>query len=237
MTRPRFAFLDASHGDENTRRNFRRELDADLVEFDVTDGHLPDHFDYDGVVITGSSSSVYWDEAWIQNLVSYVSEADERDIPLLGVCFGHQVVAEALGGTVEDMGDFELGYSHIDRTTDDGADDLLAGLDEQFTVFTSHGDVVADLPPGAELLAENEFGVHAFRRTHAFGVQFHPEYDTKTAEKIARSKDFLPDEQIQGVLDGITPENYDAACKAKRLFDNFVAYVTRVRANSVEPAA
>ncbi|KAB1197523.1 MULTISPECIES: type 1 glutamine amidotransferase [Haloferax] len=237
MSRPRLAFLDASHGDENTRRNFRRELDADLVEFDVTEGALPDHFDYDGIVVTGSSSSVYWDDEWIQSLVSYVAEADEREIPLLGVCFGHQVVAEALGGTVEDMGDFELGYSEIQRTTDDDTDDLLAGVGGTFTVFTSHGDVVSDLPPGAELLAENEYGVHAFRRTHAFGVQFHPEYDTTTAEAIARSKEFLPDEQIQHVLDGITPENYDAACEAKRLFDNFVAYVNRAHVQSVERAA
>ncbi|WP_416838366.1 type 1 glutamine amidotransferase [Haloferax sp. DFSO52] len=237
MNRPRLAFLDASHGDENTRRNFRRELDADLVEFDVTEGPLPDHFDYDGIVITGSSSSVYWDEAWIQKLVSYVAEADERDIPVLGVCFGHQVVAEALGGTVEDMGDFELGYSTVLRTADGDADDLLTGIDDQFTVFTSHGDAVVDLPPGADLLAENEYGVHAFRRSHAFGVQFHPEYDTTTAEAIARSKDFLPDEQIRSVLDGITPENYAAACDAKRLFDNFVAYVNSVHQQSLERAA
>ena len=237
MNRPRLAFLDASHGDENTRRNFRRELDADLVEFDVTEGALPDHFDYDGIVVTGSSSSVYWDDEWIRNLVSYVAEADDRQIPLLGVCFGHQVVAEALGGTVDDMGDFELGYSDVRRTASDEGDDLLAGIDERFTVFTSHGDAVVELPSGADLLAENEYGVHAFRRDHAFGVQFHPEYDTETAEKIARSKEFLPDEQIQSVLDGITPENYDAACEAKRLFDNFVAYVNDVRATPATRAA
>ncbi|AFK17951.2 type 1 glutamine amidotransferase [Haloferax mediterranei ATCC 33500] len=237
MNRPRFAFLDASHADENTPRNFRRELDADLVEFDATAGHLPDHFDYDGIVITGSSSSAYWDDEWIQNLVSWVAEADERGLPILGVCFGHQVVAAALGGTVEDMDDYELGYSDVERTTNDDADDLLAGISGQFTVFTSHGDYVSELPPGAELLAENGFGVHAFRRDHAFGVQFHPEYDTETAEAIAREKDFLPDEQIQSVLDDITPENYDAACEAKRLFDNFVAYVDRVRTETVESAA
>ncbi|MFC7204884.1 type 1 glutamine amidotransferase [Haloferax namakaokahaiae] len=234
MTRPRFAFLDASHSDANTPRNFRRELDADLSEFDVTEGNLPAHFDYDGVVVTGSSSSVYWDDEWIQDLVSWVADADERGLPILGVCFGHQVVAEALGGTVADMGDFELGYSHISRTDDD---ELLSGISEDFLVFTSHGDVVTDLPPGATLLAENEYGVHAFRRNHAFGVQFHPEYDMQTAEKIARSKDFLPDEQIQSVLDGITAENFDAACEAKRLFDNFVAYVESVRAEAVESAA
>ncbi|ELZ95082.1 GMP synthase [Haloferax mucosum ATCC BAA-1512] len=234
MNRPRLAFLDASHADENTSRNFRRELAADLVEFDVTDGHLPDHFEYDGVVITGSSSSVYWDDEWIRTLVSWVADADDRELPILGVCFGHQVLAAALGGTVEDMGEFELGYSEIDRTA---SDDLLAGISDRFTVFTSHGDVVTELPPGAERLAENEFGVHAFRRNHAFGVQFHPEYDTATAEAIAREKDFLPDERIQSVIDDITPENYDAACEAKRLFDNFVTYANRTRTGAAESTA
>ncbi|ELZ75999.1 type 1 glutamine amidotransferase [Haloferax larsenii] len=234
MNRPRLAFLDASHGDDNTSRNFRRELDADLVEFDVTDDHLPSHFDFDGVVVTGSSSSVYWDDEWITNLVSWVADADDRDLPILGVCFGHQVLAAALGGTVDDMDDFELGYSEISRTADD---DLFAGIADRFTVFTSHGDVVTELPPGADLLAENEYGVHAFRRDHALGVQFHPEYDVTTAEAIAREKDFLPDERIQAVIDDITPENYDAACEAKRLFDNFVAYVDRVQSETVESAA
>lgn len=234
MTRLRVALLDASHNDSSTKRNFRRELDADLVEFDATSGQLPSHFDYDAVVVTGSSSSVYWDEEWIANLVDYVADAAERDIPILGVCFGHQVLATALGGTVEDMGSFELGYNDIEQTADGP---LLSGIDERFTVFTSHGDVVTEIPPGAEALAENEYGNHGFRKGHSFGVQFHPEYDTATAEKIAKSKaEFLSEERIQSVLAGITPENYDAACEAKQLFDNFVQYATQVREESAAAA-
>jgi GMP synthase (glutamine-hydrolysing) len=234
MTRLRVALLDASHNDESTKRNFRRELDADLVEFDATSGQLPGHFDYDAVVVTGSRSSVYWDEEWIGNLVGYVADADERDIPLLGVCFGHQVVAAALGGSVEDMGAFELGYNEIERTEDDP---LLEGVGEQFTVFTSHGDAVTELPPGATAIATNEYGNHGFRKGHAFGVQFHPEYDTATAEKIAKSKEeFLGEERVESVLAGITPENYDAACETKRLFDNFVRYAEGVREASTAAA-
>lgn len=230
MSRLRVAFLDASHNDESTKRNFRRELDADLVEFDVSGGQLPAQFDYDAVVVTGSSSSVYWDEEWIENLVEYVAAAADRDIPVLGVCFGHQVLAEALGGTVEDMGSFELGYSEVEHT---GEDLLFDGVDEQFTVFTSHGDVVTDLPPGAEPIASNEYGNHGFRVGHSFGVQFHPEYDTATAEKIAKSKEAdVGEERVESVLDGITPENYDAACEVKQLFDNFVRYAEAVRDES-----
>jgi len=223
MSRPRLALLDASHGDESTRRNFRRELDATLAEFDVTAGATPATFDYDGVVVTGSRSSVYWDEAWIPDLLDWIAAADARDLPVLGVCFGHQALASALGGTVADMGEYELGY----RTVAHRGGPLFDGVPQEFTAFTTHSDAVTDLPPGAELLAENDYGVHAFRKDHAFGVQFHPEYDAETARRITREKD-LPDAHIRSVLDGITPAAVDAAQAPKRLFENFVDYASRV---------
>jgi GMP synthase (glutamine-hydrolysing) len=226
MDRPRLALLDASHGETHTRRNFRRELDAALAEFDVTDGELPATYEYDGVVITGSRASAYWDEPWIESLVEWTAAADERDLPILGVCFGHQVLAEALGGRVVDMGEYEIGYREVRRVADD---DLLRGVPESFTVFTTHSDRVSDLPPGATLLAENDYGVHAFRRDNAFGVQFHPEYDPETAERVTRGKDDqLSAARIQGVVDGITADSYAAACEAKRLFDNFLAHAESV---------
>jgi GMP synthase (glutamine-hydrolysing) len=227
MTRLRFALLNAAHDGANTRRNFRRELDADLVEFSASDGHLPDHTEFDGVVVTGSRSSVYWDEEWIPPLVDYVAEAAAAGLPVLGVCYGHQVVAEALGGRVAGMDEFEIGYNEVRHR---GDDELFAGIDESFTVFTTHGDTVAELPPNATLLAENEHGVHAFRDGHCWGVQFHPEYDVETAREVTEGKrDRLGDARVDAVLSEITPEAYDAACQAKPLFDNFVAYARRLR--------
>ena len=226
--RLRVALLDASHGDTHTRRNFRRELDAELVEFDVTEGDRPTGFEFDAVVITGSRASVYWDEAWIDPLVDYVADAHDRGVPILGVCYGHQVLAAALDGRVESMGEYELGYREVTRV---GDDELLAGVPETFTAFMSHSDAVTELPPGADLLAENDYGIHAFRRGRAWGVQFHPEYDRETATTLTEQKD-LAEERIQSVLDGITEENYDAACRAKRLFDNFTDYARQVRAEA-----
>jgi len=235
MSRLRFALLHAAHGDENTSRNFRRELDADLAEFEVTEGELPADHEFDGVVVTGSRASVYWDEAWIPPLVDWVAEAHEQEIPILGVCYGHQVLAEALGGRVAGMDGFEIGYNEIERRPEADDDALLDGLGNSFLAFTTHGDTVVDLPSAAELLAENEHGVHAFRAGNAWGVQFHPEYDIETAREVTEGKrDSLDDDRVAAILDDITPANYEAAYEAKRLFENFTQYAERVAAPGVD---
>jgi GMP synthase (glutamine-hydrolysing) len=233
MTRPRLALLNASHG-AYTARNFRRELDADLVEFDADEGDLPDGFGFDGFVVTGSRASVYWEDEWIAALVEWTREAIDRGLPCLGVCFGHQVVAEALGGRVEGMGEYEIGYREVRRV---GDSQLLEGIDDRFTVFTSHQDAVVELPPGAEPIAENEYGNHGFRVRESAGpgsgavftVQFHPEYDVATAEVVAGQKD-LPTEKERRVFEGINEDNYEASCGAKTLFANFTTYVREAEA-------
>jgi len=224
MERPRIALLNAAHDPAETARNFRREVDADLVEYHVAGGQVPERVDadLDGAVLTGSQSSVYWDDAWIDATREWTAAAVDRDLPILGVCFGHQLLADALGGAVESMGEYEIGYRPVTRVADDR---LLAGLPAEFTVFTTHSDAVTSLPAGAELLAENDYGVHAFRRGNAYGVQFHPEYDVPTAERVTKRKDDLDPDRMAAALDGITPENYAAACEAKRLFENFRSIV------------
>ncbi|WP_276245857.1 type 1 glutamine amidotransferase [Haladaptatus sp. YSMS36] len=225
MTRLRLALLNASHDATDTKRNFRREVDADLVEFHATEGRLPGTFDFDGFLVTGSRSSVYWDEKWIQPLKDWAKEAIDEGLPALGVCYGHQLLADVLGGTVEGMGEYEIGYreiTHHDNTP------LFDGIDERFLAFTTHQDAVTELPPGATLTAENDYGVHGFQKDDVFGVQFHPEYDMQTARELTMGKD-LTDERRQAVLDGITPENYARAQQAKLVFENFCDYVREVK--------
>ncbi|WP_436903011.1 type 1 glutamine amidotransferase [Halovenus halobia] len=226
MSRLRIALLNAAHDGDHTRRNFRRELDADLVEYNVTDGDLPDSFEFDGAVVTGSRASVYWDEPWIGALKRWVGDAIETGMPFLGVCYGHQLLADVLGGRVAEMDEYEIGYREIEH---DGDSLLFDGIDEHFTAFTTHSDCVEELPPGAELLATNDYGIHGFRHGSVFTVQFHPEYDMETARKITDGKDQLSAERRQSVLDGVTDESYAAACRTKKLFENFTAFVRENR--------
>jgi GMP synthase (glutamine-hydrolysing) len=227
MDRLRLAFLDASHGSPHAERNFRRELDADLAEFDVTCCETPATFDFDGFVVSGSRSSVYEEADWQAPLREWVSGALDRGLPALGVCWGHQFLADVLGGSVEDMGEYEIGYREVERR---GDSELLAGVGDSFTVFTTHSDTVSELPPGAELLAENDYGVHGFRKGDAFGVQFHPEYDPETARYVTEGKDGqLSEAEMERALSGITERNYAAAFEAKQLFANFTEFVRRER--------
>ncbi len=232
--RLRIALLNAAHKRGTTQRNFERELDADLVEFHCPSGDLPETFAFDACVVTGSSASVYWDEPWIGALKEWVGEAVEAGLPFLGVCYGHQLLADVLGGRVEGMGEYEIGYRTVEQ---DGSNRLLTGVDERFTVFTTHSDRVAEAPPGATVFARNEYGIHGFQRDRVFGVQFHPEYDTTTATEVTEGKEGdLETERIEAVLEGIDAESYEAACEAKRLFDNFLEYVREQRTVRLEGA-
>jgi len=225
---PTIALLDASVGDTPAERNLRRELDADVDVFKLSEGRHPPpiaaaDWRYDGVVVSGSQTSVYDDHDWIHAATDWFRRAHAADVPTLGICWGHQFVAQALGGRVVDMGEYELGYRSISRV---GDDPLFEGVPDRFTSFETHSDRVAELPAGATTLARNDVGVQAFRVGSAYGVQFHPEYDRETAEWVTRNKD-LPDERIRSVLDGITDETVADAQAAKRVFDNFLALAER----------
>ncbi|MFW6436523.1 MAG: type 1 glutamine amidotransferase [Halococcoides sp.] len=218
MADPRIAVLNAADTGTHTSRNFRRELPGEILEYQATDRELPAIDGIDGCVVTGSRASVYWDEPWIDPLADWIADAVASGCPTLGVCFGHQIVAEALGGTVEPIGEYEIGYRTVDRV---GDADVLAGLDREFLVFTTHSDRVTELPPGARPIARNDYGNHGFACGSARTVQFHPEYDTRTAALVTRQKDELPAAKRQAALDSITRANYERARQATRVFENF----------------
>lgn len=220
------ALVDASLGETPAQRNLERELDARTTAFKVSEGEQPPRpgsteWRFDAVVVTGSQSSVYDDLDWIDELTTWFHSVHEAGIPTLGICWGHQFIAHALGGTVEDMGEYELGYRDISQS---GDDPIFDGIPREFTAFETHSDHVTDLPDRATELARNDQCLQAFRIENSIGVQFHPEYDLETARTVTSKKD-LPQERIDSVLDEITPAAYDRAKPAKQVFDNFVSEV------------
>jgi GMP synthase-like glutamine amidotransferase len=135
------------------------------------DGPLPTPGDFDHIVVLGAVSSVN-DEGqargWIDAELAWLRRADRSDVPVLGICFGAQALAAALGGRVERAARKEIGWTIVES--------LDPGLVPPGPWLEFHGD--RSLPPEhARLLARNEVCVQAFSIGRHLGVQFHPEVD------------------------------------------------------------
>ncbi|WP_426389074.1 glutamine amidotransferase [Variovorax sp. R-27] len=141
---------------------------------------LPDPAEVSGAVVTGSHAMVSHREPWSETTAAWLAQLVARDTPVLGICYGHQLLAHALGG---EAGDHPQGaeVGTVTVTLDDAAatDQLLRGLPAQFPAHVVHWQSALRLPEGAVRLAGNDHEpVHAFRAgAHAWGVQFHPEFD------------------------------------------------------------
>jgi GMP synthase (glutamine-hydrolysing) len=138
---------------------------------------LPDPRGFDGVLLTGSPASVRDQESWMPALGDWTLEAAAARCPVLAVCFGHQLVGEALGGFVEpNPAGVETGTIQVALTKEGREDPLFRGLGSSFSAQSTHRDVLVR-PPSATLLASTEntlwqaFGWGNYLRA----VQFHPE--------------------------------------------------------------
>lgn len=132
-----------------------------------------------GVVITGSHAMVTDLLPWSVALAQWLPAVVDRQIPLLGICYGHQLLAAAMGGQVGyHPAGREIGTVPIELLPAAQHDPLFGSLPAQFPAQAFHSQSALTLPPGAVLLARNDFEPHhAFRVGEcAWGVQFHPEY-------------------------------------------------------------
>ena len=140
---------------------------------------LPESDCISGVIITGSHAMVTDQVLWMLKLEAWVRNILEMNIPLLGICFGHQILAQAMGGVVDyHSGGREIGTVPITLTQAGKQDRLLGALPAVFMGHTTHAQTVKKLPAGAQLLAQNSFEPHHAYRIgkNAWGVQFHPEF-------------------------------------------------------------
>jgi GMP synthase (glutamine-hydrolysing) len=138
---------------------------------------LPDPGDVAGVIVTGSSSSVTERVPWMLRAEEYLRLLTERRVPTLGICFGHQLLGQALGGEVtKNPRGREIGTVELEIVAED---ELLREASPPCHANATHVDTVARLPPGARVLGRTKLEPHAVVRFSetVWGVQFHPEMD------------------------------------------------------------
>lgn len=145
---------------------------------------LPPHDAHSAAIITGSWAMVTDLLPWSEATAQWIREAMARDMPLFGICYGHQLMAHALGGRVDyHPQGREMGCLDIALLPGAEHEALLAGSGPHFKANLTHMQTVLELPPGARVLARSAHDPHQVVRygPHAVSTQFHPEFSPAVA--------------------------------------------------------
>lgn len=179
LPRIRARFGDFPHWFRTSLGLARSEVDvvrADLGE------KLPAKIAHAGVIVTGSPAMVSERERWSEDAAAWLRGVIDVEVPVLGVCYGHQLLAHALGGRVDyHPAGREIGTVAIERLEAANEDALLAEAPTSFPAHASHQQSVLELPRGAVLLASSAHDPHHAVRyaPNAWGLQFHPEFSVE----------------------------------------------------------
>lgn len=142
--------------------------------------HLPNPKDYDGYIISGSRHGVYDDLPWISVLQQFIQDCWDQEVKMVGICFGHQLLAHSLGGKAE-KADIGWGFGiHSTKITDKkpwmtDTEDLNGHL---YNLIVIHQDQVVEIPPNFKTIGENDFCPNSMivADSKMLGIQGHPEF-------------------------------------------------------------
>lgn len=201
----------------------------EVVALDVREHPLPAHEGYAGALVTGSAAMVSDRHGWSERAAGWLREAAHTGMPLLGICYGHQLLAHALGGEVGDNpAGREMGTVEVTLHPEAADDPLFAPLPGRFAAQASHLQTVLRPPAQAVVLARSEIDdCQAFRwGGSAWGVQFHPEFATAHMHGYVRARR----EALRA--EGHSPDrisrNISAAPHARSVLRRFAAHARRL---------
>jgi len=196
--------------------------------FNILDDEFPkDHLECDGWIVTGSPHGVYEDHSWIPTVSQLINNIYEANLPIFGVCFGHQLIAQALGGHVEKS---EKGWGLGLHTYQvNNKPDYMSNLSEEVTLNICHQDQVLRPPQGATVYAKSEFCENAgfYIKDKVLTMQAHPEFlvDFTKALLTARRDVTIPKEFVDPALVGLknNPDSAQSNQFAKTIRQFFLA--------------
>jgi GMP synthase (glutamine-hydrolysing) len=183
---------------------------------------------FDGVLVSGSGAMVTDRHDWSERSAEWLRTAAHAGTPLFGICYGHQLLAHALGGAVDyNPQGREMGTVPIDLHAPAAEDPLFVGLPAQIDVQATHRQSVLQAPPQATVLGRSvKDACQAYRwRESVWGVQFHPEFSTALMRSYIHARaEALTSEGTspRHLLDGVRP-----APLARRVLRRFVRHARR----------
>lgn len=206
---------------------------SDTIERGGVVGHhfdarkpLPDPERFDVAVLTGSYAHVGDGDPWMTRLRTFVRKRVDAERPILGVCFGHQLLADALGGRVERLPTGAAGYERVSLTASGRTHPLFAEIPTSFDTFLWHVDHVTRVPDGATVLARADDTIQAFAMPDSptVGIQFHPEVTPQMARTLAAKADDKSPPSA-AVEESLTENRVVSSHSVRRMYRDFVARV------------
>ena len=170
----------------------------------------------DGWIITGSECSAYDKSDWLDSFKKLLLKTINNNKPILGICFGHQLLVDVLRGQViKNPKGWEVGYSSVSLTKLGIESPLFYDFPKVFDAAETHQDIVVKLPNECTKLAENKMGIQSFQyKNKVFGVQFHPEFNNQIMDAYI-------DMRNRNNIDVLYPQSKDISI-SHSIFNNFI---------------